>query len=278
MEITHNKFRSLPYAVVDLAIEEKWVDKLSYFLHITSLTGNGIIYNYSCRSLADKMGIGKTTVHTNVSFLIEKGLMYICNKGHLKGISVKDMRSWYTNTTGKETGSGSIKIKIHDRVKHTQYNIYARVPLKNIGNQRYMADKRTEVNDIRGKIDSNKYVSKKEYETFKKFESTFKKKHTENVKSYSDRNTNFLSDKFLAKESKLSIDTIRVMMKFWVEQGILTSTLVKGTLVRDKTSALEYFHLKKERPDEFENTYLYKGLVLTYNRRAVGYGSSISKK
>lgn len=276
LEISKNRiFRSLPYSIVDLAIDEKWVSELSYFLHITSLKGNGIIYNYSCRTLAEKLGVSKSTISRNVKFLLNKGLLFICDKGHLKGLSVKELRLWYTENTEKETGKGLLRIKLHNNLKYTKYNIYSRIPLKNIGNQRFMADRRAEVHVIRERINSGKYISKKELDTFRKLESSFINKNTENAKSNSSKTVNFLSDGFISKKSGLSISTVRVMMEFWVDQGLLTSSIIKGGCIRSRTSPREYYNLKKERPLEFSNSYLYKGLVLTYNKRVVGYGTSI---
>lgn len=267
-------FRSIPYALADIAIEERWVDDLSYFLHISSLYGNGIIYNYSSRSLAKKLGIGKTTVNKRVNFLLSIGLMELSEEGHLKHLSKKELVDWCSDYLGKDLGYGYITIKLHNKVKHTKYNIYTRVSLNGIRQQRYNARRRAEVNDIGVRVSKGLIVSKKELDLYNRHKETLRQ-NTENAVKFSGEKVNYMSDSWISGKTGLSISTVRAMVDFWVSQGLLKTTFVKGRVLDKRVTPKSYQALLDTRYNEFRSTYLYKGNIVEYNKRAVDYGDSI---
>lgn len=278
MELVINnkkQFRKLPYAVVDLAIEEGWVKELSYYLHITSLYGNSIIYNYSSRTLSDKMGVSKSAIHKNVKFLLEKGLFTITNNGNLVGLSVKGLRSWVSSYLGKSTGKGLLSVKIHNNIKHTEYNIFTRVILNTINRQKFSARKRAEVNAIRATIERGGYISPSDYKKYKSLESLVENKKTEKANNtYSEENC-FVSDSLLSKLTGKSVGTVRNMVKFWVSENLVNSTFIKGRCIGVTSGALAYECLVETRNTEFSKTYLYRNRIMEFNRRIFDYGSSL---
>lgn len=269
------QFRKLPYAVVDLAIEEGWVKELSYFLHITSLYGNSIIYNYSSRTLSDKMGISKSAIHKNVKFLLEKGLFKVTDKGHLVGLSINGLRDWVSSYLGKSTGKGLLSVKIHNNIKHTEYNIFARVVLNTINRQKFSSRKRAEVYAIRATIEKGGYISPSDYNKYKSLLSLVENKNTEKAnKPYSNENC-FVSDSLLSKSTGKSIGTVRAMVSFWVSENLIESTFVKGQCIGVSSNRLAYESLVEARPSEFSSTYLFRNRIVQFNKRIVNYGSSL---
>lgn len=269
-----NKFRRLPYMVVDLAISEGWTRELAYFLKITSLYGNGVIYDYSSRSLAQKLGVSKSAVHTNVSFLLSIGLLTL-NNGTLKGVSLKGLRSWCANYSSKSVGKGLVTVKVHNTIKHTEWNLFARVPLNGINRQKYNSIKRAEVNAIRAKVERGSYISSSEYKRLKKYDyNTFGTKQTENAsKSFTTR-LFFMSDNYFVERTGKSVGTVRSMIKFWVSEGLISSTFHKGGCLDTHVSPRSFEAIKVERSSEFSNTYLYRGRIMAYNKRSMEYGAN----
>lgn len=271
----HKQFRRLPYAVVDLAISEGWTRELAYFLKITSLFGNGVIYDYSSRSLASKLGVSKSAVHNNVSFLLSIGLLTLDN-GTLKGVSLKNLRSWCIQYSGTTVGKGLITVKVHNTIKHTEWNLFARVPLNGINRQKYNSIKRAEVNAIRAKVQYGKYVSSSEYKRLKKYDyvGTFETKETGNASKSFTNGLFFMSDKYFIERTGKSLGTVRSMIKFWISEGLISSTFHKGGCLDTRVNPRSYESLKVERSLEFSNTYLYKGRVMAFNKRSIVYGES----
>lgn len=281
MELSVNKnrqFRKLPYAVVDLAIEEGWTKQLSYYLHITSIFGNGVIYNYSSRSLAEKLGCSKSTVHKNVSFLLKLGLFKVSDKGHLIGLSNKELIDWVYSYQGTPTGKGLVTVKIHKYIKHTEYNLFSRVAINNINQQKFSARKRAEVNAIGATIKEGSYISASDYAKYKKNLQLVERYQTEKAnKFFTGEDCCYLSDYKMAKLSGKSVGTVRNMIKFWQSEGLLDFQFVKGTSVGVASNSRAYEALVAERPEEFSNTYLYKGRIIKCNRRIISYGSSLTR-
>lgn len=277
--VVNNKkqFRKLPYAVVDLAIEEGWVKELSYFLHITSLHGNSIIYNYSTRTLSEKLGCSKSAVNRNVNFLIRKGLMSISNKGHLIPLSNKELTKWVSDYQGTPTGKGLITVKIHKNIKHTEYNIFARSAINNVNQQKFSARKRAEVNAIRAAIERGSYISASDYAKYKKNVQLVDKYKTEKaIKPFTGEDCCYLSDVKLSELTGKSIDTVRSMIKFWQSEGILDFHFVKGQVIGVSSNHRAYEALVEARPNEFKSTYLYKGRIIQCNKRIIRFGISLA--
>lgn len=270
------QFRQLPYAVVDLAISEGWTKELCYFLHFTSIYGNSIIYNYSSRSLSEKTGISKSAIHKNISFLLKKGLFIINYSGHLVSLSKSGLRDWYINYSGKSTGKGYVTIKLHKYIKHTEYNLFARVAINNVKRQKFLSKKRAEVNAIRAKVSNNSFVLLSEYKKYNSFKEAFEKKQTENAYNPSF-DTCFLSDSYLCSATGKSVGTVRSMVKFWEQEGILNFGFLKGQVLDTHVSRVSYSALVDVRP-EFVNTYYYKGRIIQYNRRAIRLGINIKER
>lgn len=273
---SNKQYRKLPYSVVDLAISEGWVKQLCYFLHVTSLYGNSIIYNYSARTLAEKLGCSKTAIHKNVSFLIEKGLFKIDSSGNLVGLSTNGLREWYMSYSGKTTGRGLLSVKLHKNIKHTEYNIYTRVALNSINRQKFSAKKRAEVYAIRATIEKGGYISSSDYKKYQVASSIVEKQNTENAKPASLENF-FLSDLYLCQATGKSVGTVRAMVKFWESQGLLSFTFVKGRAIGVSSSFRAYEALVMERPSEFSNTYLHRGRIIQFNKRTINYGSVLKE-
>jgi len=277
MKVVINKnrlFRSIPYALADIAIQERWVGDLAYYLHISSLYGNGIIYNYSSRTLSKKLGVGKSTVNNRVNFLLSIGLLELTKEGHLKGLSNRSLLEWCEDYLDKDLGSGMVTIKLHSYIKHTRANIYARVPLNGISQQRYVARRRAEVNDIGVKIADGSYITKKEIDLYNRNKHILNN-NTENAKKFSGEKVNYLSDSWLSKETGLSISTVRGMVSFWVEQGLIKTTFVKGRVLDKYITPKSYQALYDTRYNEFKSTYYYKGNIVEFNKRAVDYGDNV---
>lgn len=266
-------FRKLPYAVVDLAISQGWTRELAYYLHITSSFGNGVVYNYSTRTLADKLGVSKSVINKTVNFLLESGMMRM-QGDNLVGVSLKKLNDWYFDQTGEKCGKGYITIKLQDNIKHTEWNILARVPLNGINQQKYMSGKRAEVNAIRAKLSKGSYITSSEFKKWKSTKDSFETKITENASKSFTTDINYMSDKYIAERTGKSVSTVRSMIKFWVSQGLVSTNFHKGVVLDNRFSARSYEAIKTERPTEFSQTYLYKGRIITYNKRSISYGSS----
>lgn len=278
MELVVNskkQFRRLPYAVVDLAISEGWTKELCYFLHITSLYGNSVIYDYSSRSLAEKLGCSKSAINKNVNFLIKKGLLRTLENGNLVGLSIIQLRDWVSSYLGKSTGKGLLSVKLHKNIKHTEYNIFTRVVLNTINRQKFSSRKRAEVYAIRATIEKGGYISPSDYKKYKSLVSLVEKKNTEKAnKPYSNENC-FVSDSLLVKSTGKSIGTVRAMVSFWVSENLIESTFVKGQCIGVSSNRLAYESLVEARPSEFSSTYLYRNRIVQFNKRIIGYGSSL---
>lgn len=276
LSINSNKqFRRVPYAVLDLAISEGWVKQLCYFLHITSIYENSVVYRYSSRSLSDKMGASKSAINKNVNFLINKGLLKIDSAGNLVGLSIKSLREWFMEYSGTSTGKGLVTVKLHRYIKHTEYNLFARVALNNMNKQKFSSRKRAEVNAVRAMIEKGSFISRKTYDLYKSSVRFIEKQNTENAKPSSNENF-FLSDAFLCKATGKSVGTVRSMVSFWESEGLLQFTLVKGRTV-GTCSKKDFIIMSEVGHSGVSETYFYKGKIVEFNKRRVDYGSNIKE-
>lgn len=266
----NKKSMKLSYALVDLSIEEGWTLQLAYFCHIKTLFGNGIIYDFSYESLANKLGISKSACYKNVRFLLDNGLVTISKKGHLIPLSNKGIVSWYKERTSNPCGLGLLTIKIQESIKKTEWNIFARVPINCIKQQKYRSSKRAEVNAIRAKVKNNGYISSKEYKMLKAFEN-----NTGKEVNFTD-DLYFVSDELLARRTGKSISTVRSMIKFWVEEGLIQSFLFKGSVIDKYFNRRAYEAIKIEQPNKYSDTYYYKGNIVKFNKRALLNGHSLN--
>lgn len=251
-----------------MAIEEGWVKELSYYCHISSLFSNKLIYKYTSRKLGTLLNKSHGTVNKQVKFLIQKGLLSITEDGSLRCASIDNLRAIVVSHTSLETGKGLLIFKIHDKIKYTEWNLCSRVAINSIRQQQHIIKKKSEVNAISVKIRNNRFVTKKEISNFNKN----KKLHCESVNDKC-----MLSDKSLTKQLKgRSISNVRAMIGFWVKQGLISSTLIKGKVVAKKVSAKQ--HRLMQQVDSFANTYFYKGKVVSFNQRTLELGTSIKPK
>jgi type I site-specific restriction endonuclease len=250
-----------------MAIEQGWVKELAYYCHISSLFSNKLIYDYTSRRLATLLNKSHGTVNKQVKFLIQKGLLSITKDGSLKCTSINDLYSVVVSHTSTETGKGLLKFKIHDKIKYTEWNLCSRVAINSIRQQQYIIKKKAEVNAISVKIRNNQFVTKKEIANFNK--------NKLNCGSINDKC--MLSDTSITKQLKgRSISNVRAMISFWVKQGLISSTLIKGNVVAKKVSAKQ--HRLMQQVDSFANTYFYKGNVVSFNQRVLELGSSIKPR
>lgn len=256
-----------------MAIEQGWTKQLAYYLHIVSLHKNGVIYNYTSRRLASKLNKNHSTVNTQVNFLIKKGLFEITPHKALKPVGLARLKQLVSNHTGKATGKGKIKIKIHEGVKYTEWNICARVAINSYKRQQHQINKKTEVNAIRKKLEGNAYVTRKEY-------ARFQKREQQVYRNTLQRGLNtecYLSDVSLSKLLGKSVGTVRAMVKFWQSQGLLAFTTKPGALLETHLSLKSYTALKENRQD-FVNTFYRKGRVFQFPKRAAILGGSMRIK
>lgn len=263
-----NKIINLPYGIVDLSIEQGWAKQLAYFCHIARLHGNGIIYNYNSRKLAKKLNKSHGTVNTHVQFLIEKGLLTITH-GHLICGSKQVLTDIVSAWTGKPTGKGLLRIKIHEQILQTEWNICARVAINSLRRQKYISRKKSEVNALRKKLEANHFVTKKEISRYKKSVERFN-----NSEKDTGENVCYLSDLTIARKLGRSIDNVRDMIKFWVEQQLIKTTFVKGKTL-DTHVTYKSFEALRETREGFESTYLFKGRVMQFNKRSIDFGSNL---
>ena len=263
---------SLPYGIVDLAIQQQWTKHLAYFCHIRKLHKNGVIYNYTSRKLAEKLSKSHGTVNTHVQFLIEKGLLSL-QHGHLFCANHAQLReivvAYKSTDYRRETGSGLIKIKVHNKIKHTEWNINARVVLNSLNKQKHVSRITSEINAINQRIKNNCKISRKEYARYKKFQSStqFEKGTGENVC--------YLSDLTVGKLLRgRSISNVREMFDFWIEQGLIKCDLVKGRTLDTHIDFRSFIAMQEFRVG-FKSTYYYKGRIMECNKRSVNYGIAI---
>ena len=263
-----NKVINLPYGIVDLAIEQGWTKQLAYFCHIARLHGNGIIYNYNSRKLAKKLNKSHGTVNTHVQFLINKGLLTVMH-GHLICGSKQILTAIVSAWTGKPTGKGVLSVKVHEHILQTEWNICARVAINSLRRQKYISRKKSEVNALRKKLEANHFVTKKEISRYKKSVARFN-----NSEKDTGENVCYLSDLTIARKLARSIDNVRDMIKFWVEQQLVVTTFVKGKTL-DTHVTRKSFEALRETRDGFESTYLFKGRVMQFNKRSIEFGATI---
>lgn len=267
---------SLPYGIVDLAISQRWTKELAYFCHIKKLYGNGIIYNYTSRKLAEKLSKSHGTVNSHVQWLIEKGLLFY-KHGHLICANHKQLREIVvfhkSHDYRRETGNGLLKIKVHNKILHTEWNISARVAINSINKQRYVSRIKSEVNAIDRKLKSKHNVSKKEISRYRKFIDRFDKTEKDTGETVC-----YLSDAkigFLLKGRSTS--NVREMFKFWEEQGLIAPTFVKGRTLDTHVSIKSYVALKDYR-EGFSSTYFFKGRIIEFNKRTLSYGLNLKPR
>jgi len=262
---------SLPYGLVDMAIQQGWSKQLAYYSHIATLYSNKLIYSYSSRKLAVDLGVSHGTVNTQVQFLTAKGLLSF-DGGSLRCASTNELRNLVVKYTGKETGLGLLKIRIHNKILHTDYNICARVVINNIRQQKYIIKRKNEVNAIGRKISSNSFVTKKEITSYNKTQDLISTKRLDET----------LNDKCMLSDMSISkmlkgkcVTSVRAMISFWVEQGLIENNLIKGKTLETKVSPLSHKYMKDYNPI-YASTYLYKGRVIEYNKRITELGSVIT--
>jgi len=264
-----NKIISLPYGIVDLAIAEGWTKQLAYYCHISMLHGNKIIYNYNSRKLAKKLNKSHGTVNTHVQFLIDKGLLSF-KDGHLFCANQKELRNLVVRFKLKETGYGLLKIKVHSKILHTEWNINARVVINSLKQQKHVSRIKSEVNAISKKLETKAYVSKKDFKRYRKLTNSNNK-----TEKGTGENVCYLSDQTVGKLLMgRSTSNVRDMFEFWVQQGLVQLTLVKGRVLDTHINQRSYEALKEAR-FEFKKTYLYRGRIIEYNKRSINLGFCI---
>ena len=252
-----------------MAIEEGWERSLAYFCHVTTMFGNGLIYNYSSRSLEGR-GISKSTLNNHVNFLLNKGLFKIVN-GHLKSVSNNDLRKIVSSYNGRETGDGLITVKVHKEVKYTEWNLLARVPINCLKRQLHVSRKREEVNVIGMKVKRGGRLTKEESRFYSKNRDLFKK--TEN--SVYTKSVCYLSDDTLGKLLKnRSKSNVRTMIKFWQDQGLVSCSFHKGKTLDTHVTKRQYRDVR-ESSNTWDSTYLYKGRVIQNDKRSITFGNNI---
>lgn len=254
-----------------MAIEQGWTKQLAYYCHIVSLHKNGVTYKYTSRKLASQLNKAHSTINTQVNFLIEKGLFEITTKGALKPVGVDQLKQLVVNHTGKETGKGKLKIKIHENVKHTEWNICARVAINSYKRQQHQINKKTEVNAIRKKLEGNAYVTRKEY-------ARLRKKEQQVYSNTLKRGLNtecYLSDATLSKLLVKSVGTVRAMVEFWQSEGLLAFTTKPGALLETHLSLRSYNALKIYRPD-FNSTFYRNGRAFLFPKRSLTLGQTLA--
>lgn len=265
-------FLKLPYALVDTSISEGWVLQLSYLVTIKKLFGNGIVYDFSYNSLASKLGISKSACYKNVKFLLEKGLVRL-EGSNLVPLSSKELKSWVDQRNGAPSGNGKISIKIFKRdLKKTSWVILARVPIQSIKQQKANSEKRSEAKVIRAKVDRGDFIHRKDYSFMKAFEE---KDAEKGIKTSTHEGVYLLSDKKISTLTGRSISNVRDMFSFWVKEGLIVSTIIKGRVLDTHVTQRSYEAMRVEQPNIYSKTYLNKGLVIEFNKRAVQLGSKV---
>lgn len=263
----------MPYGIVDLAISQRWTKELAYFCHIKQLYNNGVIYNYTSRKLAEKLFKSHGTVNSHVQWLIEKGLLSL-KDGHLFCAGHETLRKLVVSYTDKDgTGNGLLKIKVHNTILHTEWNISARVAINSINKQRYVSRIKSEVNAIDRKLKSKHNVSKKEISRYRKFIDRFDKTEKDTGETVC-----YLSDTKIGLLLKgRSTSNVREMFKFWEEQGLIAPTFVKGRTLDTHVSIKSYVALKDYR-EGFSSTYFFKGRIIEFNKRTLSYGLNLKPR
>src|SRR5690606_9003364 len=145
--------------------------------------------------------------------------------------------------------------------------------------QKFSARKRAEVNVIGATIKKGSYISASDYAKYKKNLQIVERYQTGKANEFfTGENCCYLSDSKMAKLSRKSVGTVRKMIKFWQSEGLLDFQFVKGMSIGVASNHRAYEALVAERPEEFSNTYLYKGRIIKCNRRAIDYGSSLTRR
>ena len=268
-----NKIISLPYGIVDLAIDRGWSKDLAYYCNIAMLFSNKLIYSYSSRKLAVLLNVSHGTVNTHVKSLINKKLLSLDN-GNLRCASISQLKEIVVeNKDGEDrkTGKGLLKIKVHNNILNTEWNILARVVLNSVKKQKYKIKKKNEVNVISRKVGDNVRLTKKEVSVYLNNRSTTSDKMLD-VK---------IDDKCMLSDNSIalllkgrSVSSVRQMVKFWVNQGLISNTFIKGRTLETHTSLLSHSYMK-EVDSRYTSTYLYKGRVIEFNKRVIELGKAI---
>lgn len=260
----------MPYGIVDLAISQRWTKELAYFCHIKKLHKNGVIYNYTSRKLAEKLSKSHGTVNSHVNWLIEKGMLSL-QHGHLFCANHKQLREIVVENIDKfDTGKGLLKIKVHNKIKYTEWNINARVVLNSLNKQKHVSRITSEIYAIDQRIKNNCIISKKEYARYKKFQSKTQ------IEKGTGENVCYLSDLTVGKLLRgRSISNVRDMFNFWIEQGLIKCDLIKGRTLDTHVDFRSFIAMQEFRIG-FKSTYYYKGRVMECNKRSINYGISMS--
>lgn len=156
-------YRKTDDKLIESALKEGWLSYLAFYYKLKIKFINSVIYNYSCRSLADKLNISHNTARKYINFLIKKGFI-VKQENHFKIIKLDDLIFKYNkNKKYKETlifNDSDISIS---KIK---YLLYGKVIEKRARQQSYVIKKRD--CDLRTKINYSGQRVKKIFFSYEK--------------------------------------------------------------------------------------------------------------
>lgn len=218
-----------------------------------SLYSNSKIYNYSCRSLSEKLSIrgfktNKDSVRRSINFLLSKGLCKIEN-GHLillgkrKFHSIINDQKFFDSTCNK-----IIQVRIYNNHLDQIRNLQSRGIIKSINRQRYT---------IKSKLDLMKVKS-------------------ERIEGEKVNTDIMLSLDSIADITYTSRSTANKVKRFSVNTGLITSRIIGG---RELSNTISYEGWKSLQGVGLLSvkSFFYKGRIYEVPRCVLGIGKSICK-
>lgn len=206
--------------MIESAIDNNWLLSLAFFYKLKVNFVNSIIYNYSLRSLANKLNISHNTVRKHISILLKYDLVSL-SSGHLKLSPLKSIIKKYRL---KGEFLCTLLLRKESTLTEIKYFLYGKIIEKKSRQQIYASMFRDQ--DLRVKINSDE-------------------QRTKNA---------LFSYESLSGIIKTTKSTIKKILEFLVETNIISKNLNIKKILKIKFK--EYLHMKQIY--SLYNGYFYK--------------------
>lgn len=154
----------LPIELIRKAQQEGWLNSLAYLAHLKRYKTT--YYNFSYQSVSELLRCSKSTLKRNLDILRHNNLCYFKNN-NLCLVGTYELQHRFKNKK-------LVQIKlIHGKKKLSLE--YALVSEK-LDSQKYYTDRLAELNRLTTLVNKNKWITKRDFNKFKKLRLLFKKR------------------------------------------------------------------------------------------------------
>lgn len=188
--------------LIEQAISERWINSLAVFYSIKCKYKNSSIYNYSSRTLAEKLDINHNAINKHIRVLKQKGLI----KQYSANITLISTKAKHKCTLNINKESSQEEIRNELRFKILE---------QNFRRQKYVIDKKNEARNLEAKESKPKAIfSAKEYRKLRKV-----RRDKSMLESSVNYNEVSLSDKSFGEILNISKRLVTKLKKFWQKTG-----------------------------------------------------------